>query len=63
MSKEPWILDLGKQIIAEILSRLDWMGIPTSSDEDGSTDRDQKTSPFRLLDYACGEGVISRVSY
>ncbi|KAL8858197.1 MAG: hypothetical protein Q9178_005209 [Gyalolechia marmorata] len=61
MSTTPWIIDLGKQIIAEILSRLDWIGIPTSSDEDGSTDREnQKTSPFRLLDYACGEGVNSR---
>ncbi|KAL8922040.1 MAG: hypothetical protein Q9172_003723 [Xanthocarpia lactea] len=53
----PWIIDIGKQIIAEILSRLDWIGIPASSEED---DRNQKTSPFRLLDYACGEGVISR---
>ncbi|KAI4086492.1 MAG: hypothetical protein LQ339_009036 [Xanthoria mediterranea] len=59
MNVAPWILDLSKQINSEILGRLSWIGIPTSP-EDGSTDCNKKTYSFRLLDYACGEGVISR---
>ncbi|KAI4252852.1 MAG: hypothetical protein L6R42_007810 [Xanthoria sp. 1 TBL-2021] len=59
MNPAPWILDLGKQINSEILGRLSWIGIPTSP-EDGSTDCNKKSYSFRLLDYACGEGVISR---
>ena len=62
MNPAPWILDLGKQINGEILGRLPWIGIPTSP-EDGSTDCDKKTYSFRVLDYACGEGVISRVHF
>lgn len=60
MNPAPWILDLSKQINSEILGRLSWIGIPTSP-EGGSTDCNKKGYSFRLLDYACGEGVISRV--
>ncbi|KAL9620831.1 MAG: hypothetical protein Q9204_008173, partial [Flavoplaca sp. TL-2023a] len=59
MHPAPWIVALSNQIINEILARLDWIGIPTSP-EDGSTDCEKKTYSYRLLDYACGEGVISR---
>ncbi|KAL8978994.1 MAG: hypothetical protein Q9205_005571 [Flavoplaca limonia] len=59
MKPAPWIVALSNQIINEILARLDWIGIPTSP-EDGSTDCEKKTYSYRLLDYACGEGVISR---
>ena len=60
MHPAPWIVALSNQIINEILARLDWIGIPTSP-EDGSTDCEKKTYSYRLLDYACGNGVISRV--
>ncbi|KAL8769245.1 MAG: hypothetical protein Q9209_004746 [Squamulea sp. 1 TL-2023] len=59
MNYPAWVVNLGKQINAEILSHLNWIGIPTSP-EDGSTECSKKTESFRLLDYACGEGQISR---
>lgn len=43
--------DLGKQIQAEVVARLDWIGIPQKASDD-----------IRLLDYACGSGELSRVS-
>ncbi|KAL8678657.1 MAG: hypothetical protein Q9186_005012 [Xanthomendoza sp. 1 TL-2023] len=59
-TKRPsWIIDLWSQITAEIHARRDWIGISTSF-EDGSTDGNNKTYNFRLLDYACGEGTLSR---
>ncbi|KAL8852845.1 MAG: hypothetical protein Q9198_011002 [Flavoplaca austrocitrina] len=62
MKPAPWIVALSNSIINEILARLDWIGIPTSP-EDGSADCEKKTYSYRLLDYACGEGVISRVHF
>ncbi|KAI4246137.1 MAG: hypothetical protein L6R40_002089 [Gallowayella cf. fulva] len=58
-NRPSWVIDLGNQIVAELLARLDWIGIPTSH-EDASTDCNDKTYTFRLLDYACGEGTLSR---
>ncbi|KAL8789324.1 MAG: hypothetical protein Q9213_001247 [Squamulea squamosa] len=59
MNYPSWVINLGKQINTEILSHLKWIGI-TTAPEDGSSDCNKKTSSFRLLDYACGEGQISR---
>ncbi|KAL8732282.1 MAG: hypothetical protein Q9166_002854 [cf. Caloplaca sp. 2 TL-2023] len=58
-NRPSWIIDLANQINAECLARLNWIGIPTSP-EDSSTDCNKKTYVFRLLDYACGEGTLSR---
>ncbi|KAB5547018.1 S-adenosyl-L-methionine-dependent methyltransferase [Coniochaeta sp. 2T2.1] len=57
------------QIIEEIRSRLDFLGVDWAEDEDDdSSDHDGEgkggvkapKKPVRLLDYACGTGTISR---
>lgn len=68
-----------EQLIAEIRSRLDWIGVDFLNDDD--TDDDDgiavvdgqankigadggvgERKVVRLLDYACGPGMVSRVS-
>jgi hypothetical protein len=45
----------------EIVSRLDWIGVrfldPDASDDERAAEKPE----VRLLDYACGPGIISRV--
>ncbi|TVY91992.1 putative methyltransferase [Lachnellula willkommii] len=52
------------QIIHEIQERREWLGVDwveDSSDDESSTSNSKKaTSPVRLLDYACGTGLVSR---
>ncbi|KAF5552215.1 hypothetical protein FNAPI_7130 [Fusarium napiforme] len=46
--KHPWIQRLCNQISDELRQNLDWIGIP------------EKPDGFKMLDYACGNGVASR---
>ncbi|KAB2570527.1 putative methyltransferase [Lasiodiplodia theobromae] len=48
-----WIKKLGNLITNEIRRRLDWFGVDWAKEHDKSRD-------VRLLDYACGTGLISR---
>ncbi|EPE36411.1 S-adenosyl-L-methionine-dependent methyltransferase [Glarea lozoyensis ATCC 20868] len=48
--KQQWIVDLGNQITAYILAHLEWLGTPPNKTE----------KPMKLLDYACGNGLISK---
>jgi len=46
----PWIVELCNQITRELRANIDWIGIQPPS-----------TRPTKILDYACGNGVASRV--
>ncbi|KAG5819833.1 hypothetical protein H9Q74_009243 [Fusarium xylarioides] len=46
--KHPWIQRLCNQISDELRQNLGWIGIPEKPDQ------------FKMLDYACGNGVASR---
>ncbi|KZM20902.1 uncharacterized protein EKO05_0006350 [Ascochyta rabiei] len=52
---KPWFAAVNTQVADELRSRLNWIGIPfanTGSSADGSE--------VRLLDYACGTGLMTR---
>ena len=55
-----------QQIIDEIQARRDWIGVDwvedtsENEDESGTVTKDLKKT-VRLLDYACGTGLVSRV--
>lgn len=51
---KPWVRDLCNQISNELKSQIDWIEVRTSSSADDSRDT-------KMLDYACGNGVVSRV--
>ncbi|KAL8948266.1 MAG: hypothetical protein Q9222_005537 [Ikaeria aurantiellina] len=59
--RRPWMNDLVQQIQAEVLARLDWMGI--SRLQKKSQGSEQKESKVRMLDYACGWGELSRTLF
>jgi len=48
--KHPWIQRLCNQISDELREKIDWIGIP------------ERPEGNKMLDYACGNGVASRVS-
>lgn len=54
------------QVTAEIQARLDWIGVDWIEDSPGNeASESPKEAPkkeVRLLDYACGTGLVSRVS-
>lgn len=56
-----------QQIIEEIIARKDWIGVnwseETSDDESANTTSTEPKKPVRLLDYACGTGLVSRVRF
>lgn len=54
---KPWFAKVNQQVTEELQSRLDWLGIPLANVDSTSNDRQVK-----LLDYACGPGIMSRVS-
>ncbi|KAK4862876.1 hypothetical protein LT330_003009 [Penicillium expansum] len=50
--KDQWVHDLQKQIFNFLTGNVDWIGIqPPSSDN---------TRQTKLMDYACGNGIVSR---
>jgi ubiquinone/menaquinone biosynthesis C-methylase UbiE len=53
---KPWFAKVNQQVTDTLRSRLDWIGIPFANLESASHDREVK-----LLDYACGTGIMSRV--
>ncbi|RDL41048.1 S-adenosyl-L-methionine-dependent methyltransferase [Venustampulla echinocandica] len=52
------------QIIAEVQARLDWIGVDWIEDSSGNETSESSskgpTKEVRLLDYACGTGLVSR---
>ncbi|KAJ4245212.1 hypothetical protein NW762_014082 [Fusarium torreyae] len=48
--KYPWILRLCNEVSEELRQNIDWIGVSAKQDES------------RMLDYACGNGVASRIS-
>lgn len=59
---------LNDRLTRELQARLDFIGVDWASDDDDSDEDDEgeaKKKPrreVRLLDYACGTGMMSRVS-
>ena len=51
----PWIQKLCSQISDELRDQVDWIGFPKKNTEN-------KEKKIRMLDYACGNGLASRVS-
>lgn len=54
---KPWQQRISVQITAEIRSKLDFIGVDWAKDDEKVGERQ-----IRLLDYACGTGMVSRVS-
>ncbi|KAF9698637.1 hypothetical protein EKO04_003547 [Ascochyta lentis] len=52
---KPWFTAVNTQVADELRSRLDWIGIPFAN-----TDSSADASEVRLLDYACGTGLMTR---
>ncbi|KAF2659386.1 S-adenosyl-L-methionine-dependent methyltransferase [Lophiostoma macrostomum CBS 122681] len=53
---KPWFAKVNQQVTEELQSRLDWLGIPLANVDSVSNNRQVK-----LLDYACGPGIMSRI--
>jgi len=47
------------QITEDLLAHRDWLGLNELKDLDGS--KKEQAESVRLLDYACGPGIISKV--
>jgi hypothetical protein len=56
---KPWFAKVNQQVTDELRNRLDWIGIPFANVGPNSNDHENEV---RLLDYACGPGLMSRVS-
>lgn len=54
---KPWFAKVNQQVTDALRARLDWVGIPFTNVGSSSSDKE-----VRLLDYACGPGLMSRVS-
>lgn len=52
---KPWFAKVNTQVADELRSRLDWIGIPFAN-----TGSSSDASEVRLLDYACGTGLMTR---
>jgi hypothetical protein len=55
--EKPWFARVNQLITDDLRNRLDWVGIPFTNTGSGSD-----AEEVRLLDYACGTGLFSRVS-
>ncbi|VUC31141.1 unnamed protein product [Clonostachys rosea] len=49
--KDQWVHDLQAQISDFLIANIDWLSIPSDT---------QKTPSAKLMDYACGNGIVSR---
>ena len=54
---KPWWAEVNQKVTESLQARLDWAGIPWANVGSGG-DRE-----VRQLDYACGPGLMSRVSF
>jgi hypothetical protein len=52
--KDKWVHDLQSQISEFLTGNMDWIGVQLPPSENGR--------PTKLMDYACGNGIVSRVS-
>ncbi|PNP38732.1 hypothetical protein TGAMA5MH_09349 [Trichoderma gamsii] len=48
--KQEWLLDMSKKISDALSNSVQWMGVRS---------RSEGSSPMKLLDYACGPGMVS----
>lgn len=55
---KPWFAKVNQQVTDALRGRLDWVGIPFAN----ITPDSKEDKEVRLLDYACGPGLMSRVS-
>ncbi|KAL9598027.1 MAG: hypothetical protein Q9219_004783 [cf. Caloplaca sp. 3 TL-2023] len=62
-SRQPWMIELVNQVQSELISRLDWIGIPSQKKDVSSSEQQQPSRPIRLLDYGCGAGELSRALF
>lgn len=53
--KQKWVQDLHAQVSEFLAGNVEWLGLPSPIGEDGRTET-------KMMDYACGNGIISRVS-
>lgn len=51
----PWIVEMSNQIVANLSENTEWIGIKRS-------ESDGNSQTIKMLDYACGNGLASRVS-
>ncbi|KAF2629736.1 S-adenosyl-L-methionine-dependent methyltransferase [Macroventuria anomochaeta] len=62
---KPWFATVNTQVANELRSRLSWIGIPFANTGSASNAPDASdasdTSEVRLLDYACGTGLMTRI--
>lgn len=52
---DKWVFDLQAQISAFLIASTEWLGLKLPQDAQGQT-------TARLMDYACGNGIVSRVN-
>lgn len=50
--EEPWVKELCAQISNELKDHIEWIEVRHTDDQSG----------LKMLDYACGNGIASRVS-
>ena len=58
MFKQEWVQNLMRQIAENLQSHIDWIGIRRTTATGGMASQD---TPVKMLDYACGSGIASRV--
>lgn len=56
---EEWIQQVGRQITDFLEGNVSWIGLQPARAEEGSR---FQGAPVSMLDYACGNGVASKVS-
>ncbi|KAF2689310.1 S-adenosyl-L-methionine-dependent methyltransferase [Lentithecium fluviatile CBS 122367] len=54
--EKPWFAKVNQLVTNDLRDRLDWVGIPFANTGSSSDAKD-----VRLLDYACGTGLLSRI--
>ncbi|KAF2712719.1 S-adenosyl-L-methionine-dependent methyltransferase [Pleomassaria siparia CBS 279.74] len=54
--RKPWFAKVNQRVTDELRSRLDWLGVPLVN-----TGSSSDVQEARLLDYACGTGLMSRL--
>ncbi|KAJ4989265.1 methyltransferase domain-containing protein [Stagonosporopsis vannaccii] len=58
---KPWFATVNTQVADELRAQLDWIGIPFANTMPASSNPSASGSPeVRLLDYACGTGLMTR---
>lgn len=58
---EEWVQNLMRQIVENLQSHFDWIGIKQTTATESTESTTGQGAPVRMLDYACGSGMASRV--